>query len=66
MMKRHIPFIIAYDFDSTLTSGKLKKGKLLEQSADRILAYMNLMLQKASATSISIRKEKFIEIRKRH
>lgn len=78
MAKKHIPFVIAYDFDGTLSPGNMQeydfvpklgvephefwqeaKSMAKEQEADEILAYMRLMIDKANAAHIPVKKEDF-------
>lgn len=80
MAKKHIPFVIAYDFDGTLAPGNMQeydfvpalkikpkqfwqeaKAMAKEQESDEILAYMRLMIEKANAAKISVRKGNFTD-----
>lgn len=80
MAKKHIPFVIAYDFDGTLAPGNMQeydfvpalkikpaqfwqeaKAMAVKQDADEILAYMRLMIEKAEAAQVRVRKENFTE-----
>lgn len=80
MAKKHIPFVIAYDFDGTLSPGNMQeydfvpalgikpadfwrgaKAMAQEQQADEILAYMRLMIEKAQAARVPVRKKNFAD-----
>lgn len=80
MAKKHIPFVIAYDFDGTLAPGNMQeydfvpalkikpkqfwqeaKAMAKDQESDEILAYMRLMIEKANAAKISVRKGNFTD-----
>ncbi|GKX59429.1 haloacid dehalogenase-like hydrolase [Leminorella grimontii] len=78
MARKHIPFIIAYDFDGTLARGNMQEYDFVpalnmkpanfwaeakriarEQQADEILAYMQLMIEKANNARVPVRKQDF-------
>jgi phosphoserine phosphatase len=78
MAKKHIPMVIAYDFDGTLADGNMQEHQFLpdigmkpkafwtevnqiarQEQADEILVYMNLMLRKAAAAGVPVRREDF-------
>lgn len=80
MAKKHVPFVIAYDFDGTLSPGNMQeydfvpalgikpadfwreaKAMAQEQQADEILAYMRLMIEKAQAARVPVRKKNFAD-----
>ncbi|MGU2314351.1 HAD family hydrolase [Pseudomonas aeruginosa] len=80
MAKKHVPFVIAYDFDGTLSPGNMQeydfvpalgikpadfwreaKAMAREQQADEILAYMRLMIEKAQAARVPVRKKNFAD-----
>jgi phosphoserine phosphatase len=80
MAKKHIPFVIAYDFDGTLSPGNMQEYDFVpalkikpaafwqeaktiaqDQQADEILAYMRLMIEKAQASRVPVRKKDFAD-----